>query len=192
MVSIPTTILSVLSILEKRMEKLPKNFLYPFCICVFSNFEKIFLKSTENFNKLYWNLINFIIINAKFSLKFSKFSPNIPKILFKIYFKFPVNSEFIENPLNIFLKFLQHSFPKIFLKFVGTNFSKNFFKKLIKISIKLYLRIAQILPIVYPKFSENFLFFCRLSTYFRYNLVASQHFHNQLIKVFCDCSSTFL
>ncbi len=55
----PTTILLIL---EKRMKKFLKNFLSPFCICIFSNFKKIFLKSTQNFDKLYWNWINFIIV----------------------------------------------------------------------------------------------------------------------------------
>ncbi len=48
--------------LEKRIQKLPEIFLSPFYICIFSNFKKIFLKSTQNFNKLHWNWINFIII----------------------------------------------------------------------------------------------------------------------------------
>ncbi len=42
------------------MKILPKNFLYPFCIYVFFNFEKIFLKSTQNFNKFgeWWSVLN--------------------------------------------------------------------------------------------------------------------------------------
>ncbi len=80
----------------KLHEELPENFLQPFSINrIFLKFDKIFMKSTQNINKLYWNLINFVIIIAKFSQKFSKFFPNIPKILFKIYFKFHTN--FIQN-----------------------------------------------------------------------------------------------
>ncbi len=83
--------LSIPLILEKRMKILPKNFLSPFCIIRIFGSEKSFLKSTQDFNKLYWNWINFIIINAKFFQKLSNFFPNILKILFKIYFKFPTN-----------------------------------------------------------------------------------------------------
>ncbi len=62
---------------------------------IFSNFEKIFLKSTQNFNKLYWNWINFIIIYGKFSQNFfqiflklySKFILNFLRISFRIYLK---------------------------------------------------------------------------------------------------------
>ncbi len=69
---------------------------------------------------------------------------------------------FIQNLSEIPEIFSQHfcnihseNFPEI-----CTNFSKNFFKNLLKISIKFYFRIAQILHnIVYPRFPENFLLF---------------------------------
>ncbi len=54
----------------------------------------------------------------------------------------------------MFVTFISKNFPEI-----CTNFSKNFLKNLVKISIKFYLRISQILRIVYPKFPENFLLF---------------------------------
>ncbi len=50
--------------------------------------------------------------------------------------------------------FILESFSEI-----STNFFENFLKNLVKISIKLYFRIAQILLVVYPNFTENFLFF---------------------------------
>ncbi len=170
------------------MKKLAKNFLCPFRICVFSNFEKIFFKSTQNFNKLYWNSINFIIINARFSQNsrnffqvsyefHSEFFSSFLRISFRIY----LNS--LKYSLKIFAAFIPENFPEIY-----TNFSKNFLKNSVRISIKFYLRITQILHTVYPKFPENYLLFV---TNFHYN-ITPQHFHNQLIQVFCDCSSIFL
>ncbi len=51
------------------------------------------------------------------------------------------------------------------------------------ISIKLYLRITQILIIVYPKFPENFLFFVEFpETLFK--ISSHLNISNQLIKVF--------
>ncbi len=140
------------------MKKLSKNFLYPFCICVFSNFEKIFLKSTQNFNKLYGNEINFIIINGKFSLNFSKFLPNIPKILFKIYFKFPMNfiqklSKILKYFLKIFATFIPDNFPEI-----CKNFSKNFLKNLVKID-KILLENCSNFTYSLPKISKKFSVF---------------------------------
>ncbi len=44
----------------------------------------------------------------------------------------------------IFATFISESFPEI-----STNFSESFLKDLIKIAIKFYLRIAEILVIVY-------------------------------------------
>ncbi len=64
--------------------KFLKNILYLFSICIFSNLKKILI------NYLEIGLI-LLIINPKFSQKVSKFFPNIPKILFKIYFKFLIN-----------------------------------------------------------------------------------------------------
>ncbi len=74
-------------------------------------------------------------------------------------------------------------FPRSFSE-ISTNFSENFLKNLVKISIKFYLRIAETFVIVNPKFSENFLFFCRISTNFHYIFITYQQCHNQLIKVF--------
>ncbi len=175
------------------MKKLSNNFLYPSCICVFSNFEKIFLKSAQNFNKLYWNIIYFIIINAKFSQKYSKFFPNIPKILFEIYFKFPINliQDLSKIILIFFLKtfatFISENFPEI-----CANFSKNFLKNLIKFSIKFYFEHCSNFTHSVPKISRKLFTFCRLSTNFYYNFITSQHFHHQLIKVFCESSSILL
>ncbi len=109
-----------------------------------------------------------LIINPKFS----KFFPNIPKILFKIYFKFPISfiqnlSKIPSNFLKSYATFIPESFPEI-----STNFSENFLKNLVEISIKLYLRIAQIL-IVYPKFPENFLLFSKISIKFHENFITS-------------------
>ncbi len=129
------------------MKKLPKNFLCPFCICVFSYFEKIFLKSTQHFYKLYWNWINFTIINAEFSQKISK---NIPKILFKIYFKSPVN--FIQN-LSKILKIFFFNFCNIH----SQKFSWNLYKFFQKFPQKFSQNLDKILLIVYPKFPKNFI-----------------------------------
>ncbi len=118
----------MLSILEKRMKKLPKNFLYPFCICVFSNFEKIFLKSTKNCYKLYRNWINFIIINAKFSQKFSNFFPNILKILFKIYFKFPMGEYFNSAHIRGFSAIFKVYFSFFFFFFFFESVVDEFWK----------------------------------------------------------------
>ncbi len=66
-----------------------KNFLKIFSTLFafgFFEFWENFLEIYTNFNELYRNSINFIIINAKFSQKFSKFFLNILKILFKIFF----------------------------------------------------------------------------------------------------------
>ncbi len=141
------------------MKKLHKIFLYPFCICIFSNFEKIFLKSTQNFNILYWSWINFIIMNAKFSQECSKFLPNIPKFYSEfissfLWISFEIYLKSIQYFLKIFVTFIPENFPEI-----CTNFSKNFLKNLIELLIKFYSRIAQILHIVYPKFPDNSLVF---------------------------------
>ncbi len=55
-------------------------------------------------------------------------------------------------------KNIKYIIKKLKLKYVG-HIKRNFLKDIVKISIKRYLKIAQILVIVYPKFSENFLFF---------------------------------
>ncbi len=52
--------------------------------------------------------------------------------------------------------FLLFSISSVFLK---PNFSENFLKSLVQISIQFYLSTVQILVIVYPKFSKNFLIF---------------------------------
>ncbi len=75
-----------------------------FSICVFLNFEKIFLKIYSEFLFNYFEIeLNVTDINPKFSKKFSKFFSNIRKILFKIYFKFPIN--FIQDLSKIPPKF---------------------------------------------------------------------------------------
>ncbi len=55
---------------------------------------------------------------------------------------------------DILLFFGSSVFPK-------SNFSENFLKSLVQISIQFYLSIAQILVLVYLKFLENFLIFVR-------------------------------
>ncbi len=143
------------------MKKLPKHFLWPFCICIFLNFKKNFLKLLKIL--IHYNRINFIIINAKFSQKLSKFFPNITKFYSKfissfLWISFRIYLKSLKYFLKIFATFFPENFPEI-----CTNFSKNFLKNLVKILIKFYLRIAQILRIVYPKFSENFLLFVDFS-----------------------------
>ncbi len=61
--------------------------------------------------------------------------------------------------------------PKNFLE-ICTNFPKNFLKNVVKISIKFYLRIAQILLIVYPKFPEKFF---RFVDFPRISITISSH-----------------
>ncbi len=107
------------------------------------------------------------------SLTQNSFFQNFFQIFLKFYSKFV--SSFLRISFRIYLKSLKY-FLKIFATFISdnfseicTNFSKNFLKKLVKISIKFYSRIAQILRIVYRKFSP----FCRLSTNFHYNFITS-------------------
>ncbi len=128
------------------------------------------------------------IINPKFSLKFSKFYPNISKMLFKIiYFEFPIN--FIWDLFKIFATFIPESFQEI-----STNFSKN----LVKISIKFYLRIAQILVIVYQKFPKYFLFFVKfpqisikISSYFSIFTISQSNFSKIFWKIFVTVFQIF-
>ncbi len=127
---------------------------------------------------------------------FLKNSQNSFQILLKFYSKFISSFLWISfriylKSLRYFLKCLQHAFQKIFLKFVHKCFQK-FPQNLVKISIKFYLRIAPIFCIVYTKISRKFSPFWRFSTNFHYNFIAPQYFHNQLMKIFCDCSSIFL
>ncbi len=60
------------------------------------------------------------------------------------------------NSLKIFFKFLQHSFPEIFLKF--NTFFRKFFQKFSQDLDKILLENCLIFVTVYPKFLENFLF----------------------------------
>ncbi len=61
----------------------------------------------------------------------------------------------------MFAFFIPESFPEI-----SAKFSENFLKNLVTKSIKLFLRICQILVIVYPTFSENFLVFLEFTQIF--------------------------
>ncbi len=60
---------------------------------------------------------------------------------------------------------IQFGYPEN-LPEISSNFYEHFLKNLVKILIKFYFRITQILVIIYPKFPENFLF-CGTSTNFR-------------------------
>ncbi len=92
---------------------------------------------------------------------------------------------FIQNlskiPSKFFFNFATF-IPESFLE-ISANFSENFLKNLVKIAIKFYLRIVQILVILYPKFLENDLFFLEFPQIF-IKILSHQHFHNQLIKIF--------
>ncbi len=74
---------------------------------------------------------------------------------------------------------MQHSFSKVFLKFQQI-FPKHFFKNLVKISIKLDLRIAQIL-----QFTQNFFLFLEFPQISN-KILSHQHFHNLPIWTRCD------
>ncbi len=124
------------------------------------------------------NFQHFFQIFLKF---YSKFISNFLRISFRIYLKS------LKCFLKIFATFITENFPEI-----CTNFSKNLLQKFVKIAVKYYLRIDQILHIVYPKFPENFLLFVDFPQIFITIFITSQNFHNQLIKVFCDCSSIIL
>ncbi len=93
-------------------------------------------------------LINFQNLFLIFLKSYSKFISSFPRISFGIYLKS------LKYVLIIFATVISENFPEI-----CTKFSKNFFKNLDKISIKFYLRITQILRMVYSKFPENFLLF---------------------------------
>ncbi len=91
------------------------------------------------------NFQNFFPIFLKF---YSTFISSFLRISFRIYL---ISVKYF---LKIFATFILENFPEI-----CTNFPRNFLKNLVTISIKFYLRIAQILRMVYPKFPENFLLF---------------------------------
>ncbi len=84
----------------------------------------------------------------------------------------------ISNHSRIIINHFTLHFHKYYRKF--TN---NFLKNLVRISIKFYGRIAQILVIVYPKFSENFLF---LVEFLKFSIKILLHLSifSQLIKEF--------
>ncbi len=114
-----------------------------------------------------------LIINQKISQKFSKFFPNILKILFKTYFKYRINlipnlSKISKNVLKIFAIFIPKSFPEI-----STNFSKIFIKSFVEILIKFYSRIAQTLVKVYSKFPWKFSLFRTISINFYLRIFSS-------------------
>ncbi len=125
----------------------------------------------QNFQKVFQIFLKF----------YSKLISSFLWISFRIYLKS------LKRFLKIFVTFISKNFPEI-----CTNFSKNFLKNLAKMSIKFYLRFAQILRIVYPKFPENFILFVDFS---QTSITISSHlkiFTNQFIKVFRDFSSIFL
>ncbi len=79
---------------------------------------------------IYWNWINFIMVNAKFSQKFfqiflkfySKFISSFLRISFRIYLKY------LKYFYKVFATFIPENFPEI-----CENFSRNFLKNLVKI-----------------------------------------------------------
>ncbi len=80
---------------------------------------------------------------------------NFIRNLFQVSYKFHSGYlKFPKNFLKISATFIPENFPEI-----STNFSKNFLKNLVSISIKFYFIIAQILVVLYPKFQEYFLLF---------------------------------
>ncbi len=96
-----------------------------------------------------------------------KYKKNLVSILFSCFFNVRLRFRRMDN-----LFFVEKNLIKVsrvpwkdFLLFFGStvflksNFSLNFLKSLVQISIRFYLSIAQIFFIVYLKFLENFLIF---------------------------------
>ncbi len=139
---------------------------FPKCLFFF-DFPITFLKKLNffwhNFILCFVKLFTKMTVFSKFIAKFYKFYLTFRQTWNKIYPKLPKDFLYLFS-ICVFLNFekivaafISESFPEI-----STNFSENFLKNLVNISIKIYLRIAQILLVVYPKSSENFLF-CRIS-----------------------------
>ncbi len=129
----------------------------------------------RNFLKIFQN---FFQIFLKF---YSKFISSFLWTLFRIYLKS------LKYFLKIFATFVPENFPEI-----CTNFFKKFPQKLSQDHDQNLLENCSNFTYSLPKMSRKFSPFCRLSTNFHYNFITSQHFHNQLIKTFCHCSSIFL
>ncbi len=91
--------------------------------------------------------------------------------------------------------FIPESFPE-----TSTNFSENFLKSLVKISIKFYLRIAQILVYSLPKIFREFpQIFIKISSVLNIFTISYSKFSNIFLKIyeslfknFCDCSLNLL